>query len=269
MNSMSFTSLMLTCLQTTGAENLTRRAAIETKTDIAGADNRTIHSVLMVAAVKKTESIDIAPRTKGELIDLEMETRVAAEGILIATTNLAIVATATKKKCRPVTHVVKPMRSLEVLVDLKNREPRAIAVTKICDRANPVELKNLLRVASPRKTRVGSVEGDPLVLITGAIALIRPSQAHPAHLPEHPGEIAASLPTTVLEVLVANAEQQMNKPRTIDANQKGQSDECGRNLTEDANLRVTVSHDRRRRRGRDEARAKSPNVSPNVSQNPN
>jgi hypothetical protein len=231
------------------------------------------HNGLTVAAVKKTESEDIAPMTRDELIDLEMKTRAAVADTLIAKTNLGIVAIVTKKKCHLVTRVARLMPSLEVLVDLKNREPRAIAATTTCDHANPAGLKSLPRVASPKKTRAESAKGDPLVLmLTDATEPTRLSQVHLARLPEHPDETVASLPTIVLEALAADVEQQMNRPLTIDA-KKGQSDEQERKLTEDASLHVTVSQDKRKRRGRGrgkgEARAKSLNasLSPSLSHN--
>lgn len=268
MNSMSFTSLMLTCLQTTGAENLTRRAAIETEIDTAGADTRMRHNVLKAAAVKKTESEDIAPMKRGELIDLGMMMRAAVTDIRIATMNLGIVVTVTKKKCHLVTRVVRPMPSREALVDLKNRKSRAIAATKTYDHANPVRLKSLLHVASLRKTRAESVEGD-LLMLTVAIEPIRLSQVRVIRLLEHPDETAVSLPITVLEVLAANVARQMNRPPMIDAKQKGQSDEHERKLNEDASLHATTSQGRKKmiKRGREkgEARAKSPHVNQNPS----
>ncbi|ESU16754.1 hypothetical protein FGSG_13699 [Fusarium graminearum PH-1] len=267
-NSMSFTSLMLTCLQTTGAENLTRRAAIET--DTAGADTRMCHNVLKAAAVKKTESEDIAPMKRGELIDLEMTMRAAVTDIRIATMNLGIVVTVTKKKCPLVTLVVRAMPSPEALMDLKNRKLRAIAATKTYDHANPARLKSLLHVASLRKTRAESVEGD-LLMLTVAIEPIRLrlSQVRAIRLLEHPDETVVSLPITVLEVLAANVARQMNRPPMIDAKQKGQSDEHERKMNEDASLHATTSQGKKKmiKRGREkgEARAKSPHVNQNPS----
>jgi hypothetical protein len=263
---MSFTSLILTCLQTTGAENLTRRAAIEI--DTAGADTRMRHNVLTAVVVKKTESEDIAPMKRGELIGLEMTMRPAVADNLIATMNPGIVVTVTKKKCHLVTRAVSLIPNLEVLVDLKNQRSRATAATKTCDHGNPARLKSLLHAASLTKTRAENAEGDLLILIV-AIEPTRLSQVRPTHLPEHPDETVVSPPITVREVLAANVARQMNRPPTIDAKQKSQNDEHGRKVTEDASLHATASQDKKRGikrgRGKGEARAKSPRVSQNPS----
>lgn len=251
----SFTSLMLTCLQTTGAENLTRRAAIETETDIVGADTRITRTAPAEAVVKRTESADTATMTRGGLIDLELKMRDAAVDNPFAKTSLDTVAIV-------MIHAVRPMLSLKVLMVLTSQEPEATVVTRMYDHANLARLRSPLHVAFLKKMRAESAGDDLLVLILlDAIDLIRLNRLHPqALLPEHPDEIVASLPTTVLEVLVVNAARRRSRLLTTSAKQTGRNDEQEKKVKQDVNLLVTGSQYQK-------AKAKNPHVNPHLSLN--
>lgn len=253
---------MLTCLQTIGAENLTRREAIETEIDIAGAGILITRIAQAEAVVRRIGSADTVATTRGELIDLERKTRAAIADCLTAKASLDIDAIVKKMKRKLATHVVRLMLDPGALAVPKSQEPEVIAETRTHGHVNLGEPKNQLHVPRPRRMRAESADDDHLVLILiDAIDPIRSNRVLQAPHLEHHDETVVFLPTIVLEALAANVGPLRNKLPTTNAKQKGQNGEHERKLAQGVNLQDI---ERKRR-----ARVKSLFVNKNQNQNQN
>lgn len=248
--------------KTIGAENLTRREAIETEIDIVGADILITRIAPAEAVVRRIGSADTVATTRGELIDLERKTRAAIADCLTAKASLDIDAIVKKMKRKLATHVVRLMLDPGALAVPKSQEPEVIAETRTHGHVNLGEPKNQLHVPRPRRMRAESADDDHLVLILiDAIDPIRSNRVLQApHLERH-DETVVFLPTIVLEALAANVGPLRNKLPTTNAKQKGQNGEHERKLAQGVNPQDI---ERKRR-----ARVKSLFVNKNQNQNQN
>lgn len=253
---------MLTCLQTIGAENLTRREAIETETeiDIVGADILITRIAPAEVVARRIGSADIVATTRGEFIDLEKKTRAAIADCLTAKAILDIDAIVKKMKRKLATHVVRLMPDPGALAVPTSQEAEVIAGTRTRGHVNLGGPKNQLHVPSPRRMRAESADDDHLVLILiDAIDPTRSNRALQVPHPEHHDETAAFLPTIVLEALAADVEPLRNRLPTTNAKQKGQNGERERKIAQGVD-----PQDIERRKG---ARVKSLFVNQNQNQN--
>lgn len=263
MRSRNSTRPMLTGLQTTGAENLTRRAAIETEKDITGADARTARTTLAGAVTRRAENADRAVvRTKREPTGLGMKMRVGAVAGLIgiAMKRVDLLAdTVMTKNHDLVDHAVKARPGSGAHEVLKSPSPVAIAGRRSHDRVAPVPpLRSLPRVLCPVKRSRESVQGDHRTVptLTAVTDPIAPGQAPRARLPELPDETVDSLPKVVLAALAADAARLMNRRPTTSERRSGQSGaQRRRNLSGSVSLHASEKPPGRPRRlGRSRAR---------------